>query len=389
MQNISHYWIKKLPDFTLGKYQAFAVNDIEGLLERQKGFIRQWLAVCGLYNLSMHFVLCYGKDRPNGKRLDAGLALRGEGSDIAEAEPLLFASSLKDYYAFVKDDERTRELSRRKFSHRAALTKNVRKLPPPKGPNPFWFVPEWEIDGEARLIELVKNMETIGEDSAYRVDMYPGNFADSTRDAFKNSMDSIRRMLGYNEDSWTRLTRDASEPRSENAEEALRQFEDWIEKIENSPHLFANVRAFSGSKRTAELILHAAGSEVLKKGKYAVLPVETRGTSAVFDDLDLGKNIAEDESFPEKLRFWAVSYTFEEIAALAKFPALHEGEVIQIPKETAADPETDGIPLGRDTSGYEVRFPVEKFCKHAFICGVPGGGKTNTMLHLTSTLWKD
>jgi DNA helicase HerA-like ATPase len=44
--------------------------------------------------------------------------------------------------------------------------------------------------------------------------------------------------------------------------------------------------------------------------------------------------------------------------------------------------------LGKDTSGHVVNFPLEKLTKHAFICGVPGGGKTNTMLHLTSALWK-
>jgi hypothetical protein len=390
MQKINHYWLEKLPDFNLGKYQAFAVNDIDGLLEQQKSFIRQWLAVCDLYGLTLHFILSYSKDKPNGKRLDAGLALRGEDADVNAVEGLLFASSLKDYYEFKKDDDKVRELSKRKFSYKAAMTKNVRKLPPPQGPNPFWFVPEWEINEEARLIELIKIMESRGEDSAYRVDMYPGNFVDSTREAFKNSMNSIRRMLGYNEDSWTKiLNNGVHEPRSQNAEEALRQFEDWIEKIETSPHLYANIYAFSNSVRTSELLLHSAGSEVLQKGKYTVLPLKSTCSITMFDDLGPVMDYAEDDAFPEKLRFWAVSYTFEEIAALTKFPALYEGEVIQLPKETAADPEAAGLPLGKDSSGHKVKFPLNKLVKHAFICGVPGGGKTNTMLHLTSTLWKE
>jgi hypothetical protein len=389
MHKTAHYWIEKLPDFNLGKYQAFAVSDIKDLLEQQKSFVRQWMAICELYGLTMHFILSYSKDKPNGKRLDAGLALRGEDADVNAVEALLFASSLKDYYTFKKDDGKARELSKHTFSYKAAMTKNVRKLPPPQGTNPFWFVPEWEINDEARLIELVKTMESRGEDSAYRVDMYPGNFVDSTREAFKNSMDSIRRMLGYREDSWTRiLNNGAHEPRSQNAEEALRQFEDWIEKIETSPHLYANIYAFSNSARTSELLLHSAGSEVLQKGKYTVLPLKSGSSTTMFDDLGPVMNCAKDDAFPEKLRFWAASYTFEEIAALAKFPALYEGEVIQLPKETAADLGVAGLPLGKDASGHQVNFPLDKLTKHAFICGVPGGGKTNTMLHLTSTLWK-
>ena len=39
--------------------------------------------------------------------------------------------------------------------------------------------------------------------------------------------------------------------------------------------------------------------------------------------------------------------------------------------------------------GYDVTFPVKLFKKHAFIAGVPGAGKTNTMLYLVTTLWRD
>jgi hypothetical protein len=395
MQKIGFYWIDRLPDFNLSKYQAFAVNDIDGLLEQQKTFIRQWLAACELYGLTMHFVMTYSKEKANGKRLDLGLALRGEETDIDSAEPLLFASPLKDYFTFKKNDERVKAIVKTVYPRVATMTKNVRKLPPPQGTNPFWFVPEWEVNDEARLIELIKIMEARGENAAYRVDMVPGDLVNSTREAFKNSMTSIRRMLGFSDDNWARLADERrNEPRDKNAEEALRQFEEWIEKIETTPHLSANIHAFAESEKTAELLLHAAGSEVLENGRYTVLSLDAKNGVSVFDGFGQEGAMksalyAEDAAFPEKLRFWAVSYTFEEIAGFVKFPGLYEGEVIQIPKETAADPEETGLLLGADTSGHKVNFPLGKLTKHAFICGVPGGGKTNTMLHLTSTLWKE
>ncbi len=50
--------------------------------------------------------------------------------------------------------------------------------------------------------------------------------------------------------------------------------------------------------------------------------------------------------------------------------------------------ESNGMFLGTDDNGYDVYFPLKNLSKHAFIAGVPGSGKTNTMHHLTSTLWK-
>lgn len=45
--------------------------------------------------------------------------------------------------------------------------------------------------------------------------------------------------------------------------------------------------------------------------------------------------------------------------------------------------------LGKDNNGYDVFFPLSLLPKHAFVSGVPGSGKTNTMHHITSSLWKD
>ena len=60
-------------------------------------------------------------------------------------------------------------------------------------------------------------------------------------------------------------------------------------------------------------------------------------------------------------------------------------------KETApAAVNKDGsLFLGKDNNGYDVFFPLSLLPKHAFVSGVPGSGKTNTMHHITSSLWKD
>ena len=58
-----------------------------------------------------------------------------------------------------------------------------------------------------------------------------------------------------------------------------------------------------------------------------------------------------------------------------------------MPKETSsALPET-GIEIGMDKNEYNIAIPEKLFAKHMFVCGVPGSGKTNTMLHLANSLW--
>ena len=68
------------------------------------------------------------------------------------------------------------------------------------------------------------------------------------------------------------------------------------------------------------------------------------------------------------------------------FPVLYPGETIEIPKESAPIYENDGLYLGKDNSGYDVYFPLNLLPKHALIAGVPGSGKTYSMLHLSSQL---
>lgn len=65
---------------------------------------------------------------------------------------------------------------------------------------------------------------------------------------------------------------------------------------------------------------------------------------------------------------------------------LYDGEHIEIQKETEPKKFGGDIILGKNTQ--EISVPLNLLKKHAFVCGVPGAGKTNTMLHLCYTLWK-
>ena len=104
-----------------------------------------------------------------------------------------------------------------------------------------------------------------------------------------------------------------------------------------------------------------------------------------------GLIVCREDTASINLNYLPTLFSIEEIAPFFRFPALYDGETIQIAKETApASVNREGaLYLGKDKNGYDVFFPLSMLPKHAFVSGVPGSGKTNTMHHITSSLWKD
>ncbi|MEA5563681.1 ATP-binding protein [Planktothrix agardhii] len=85
--------------------------------------------------------------------------------------------------------------------------------------------------------------------------------------------------------------------------------------------------------------------------------------------------------------------TFNEISGLFRIVVPSEAPVSGIGQEndiTSVDPQKQWIDFG----GYEITRPenkipieLEQLNKHAFICGVPGSGKTTTAFNLLTQLW--
>jgi hypothetical protein len=398
------------------KYQALPESDVGGLLELEKVFLRQWAAICALYELTLHLFITYSRAKADGRRLDIGIAFCGEYERLEIVDELLKGSSLREYFKLSKDDASRWRLEKQFFQSACVLTKRERKIVSKRNDNAavqqqdttLFFVPSWEINDDARLIDTFRMMESIQNDSAYRVDIFPQPLTDKTRKAFDRPITALRELAGHGGDNRISIsTNSRLSRRDHNAEDALKQFEEWLDKIETTPHFQANIFAFANDAYHAKLLLHSAASEALEKGEYTVHDISNGKNGVegytfpaqfhVFHQLLFEGNEEDDrikdvsfttDGFYKPLNFWPTSFTYEEAAAFFRLPALYEGEVIQLPKETAADPEKEGIFLGRDTSGHNINFPLENFTKHAFISGTPGHGKTNTMLHMTSTLWK-
>lgn len=248
----------------------------------------------------------------------------------------------------------------------------------------YYKVAKWEINEEARLYNMLKLMEGLSKPVSFRVDLFAADYATRLRDVLPIRELRNRTSMKAIKSSTIAVNRD------ENAEETLKQYNEIIENYESSPHFRMNVLTFANEAEVAELIVDAAGAEALEAGSYTIQTTSSKQNGSAFNcyyHIESPIDVAQDEVI-SYLRFMPNLFLLEEVMPFFVFPALFEGEVIEIPKETAPSYNEDGLKLGIDENGYDVIFPISLFKKHAFLAGVPGSGKTNSMLHLTSTLWK-
>lgn len=410
------YKIENIPDLSLNKYSSLDGNGVDGVLEKHLAFLRQWNRKGILSGVSIHLFYFYdGQNKEGsyaigqkGNKLKIFFMVRGSEEKMYNVPELVTSSNLSDYFDFIPTTSskllENCNISDLNFSVCSTLAKKevfVKSSLDTMGEDDgYYTVPKWEINEEARLYNMCKLMESLDKQMLYRVDIYPVEKNIALREALRKPS-SILRERQYSKASITGQ-------RDYEAENVLRDYEELLKSVDESPHFILNSFVFANDKENSTVVLDASGAEALKKGNYEIATFAgafnyksffsedtfdeyfDRKKGIVLQKSNPGVVVCKEESQKYKLRYLPTLYTLEEAAPFFRFPALYEGEVVQIPKETApmaVSPE-DGLFLGTDDNGYDVYFPLKNLSKHAFIAGVPGSGKTNTMHHITSTLWK-
>lgn len=414
------YRLTQLPDLTLNKYSSLDGSGVAGVLERHIAFMRQLNRKGIVSGLSYHLFYLYiasddpQKDRP-GHRLQIFLLIRGKADALENVPALIDASPLSDFYRLIACPKANAGESRPCGIHQAMaeyglqpavfntcafLTKTETLLPADNGEGEdYYLLREWEMNEDGRLYNMCKMMEALNRTTLYRVDLYPVEKSVSLRESLRRPMSILRKRQEI---------RSGNSRRDYDGEDVLESYEKLIEKYDSSPHFIANVSVFANGKEDAVSVLDAAGSESLIKGKYQIATFFSsfHPLSFLDDEFDGMENLRErmiakpgkpgivvcrSDTAGINLSYLPTLFSLEEAAPFFRLPALYDGEVIQIAKETAPDAvsKNGALYLGRDGNGYDVYFPVSLLPKHAFVSGVPGSGKTNTMCHITSSLWKE
>lgn len=414
------YRLTQLPDLTLNKYASLEGNGVDGVIEKHIAFLRQLNRKGIVSGLSYHLFYLYvapedkSKDTP-GHRLQIYLMIRGTADALDNVPALISASPLADFYKLesklkhsstgdnscnLKNVLAGSGIDSPIFNTCALLTKTETLLPAGNGEGEdYYMLREWEMNEDGRLYNMCKMMEALNHTALYRVDLYPVEKSVSLRESLRKPMSILRKRQD---------DRSSNSKRDYDGKDVLDSYEDLIEKYDSSPHFIANVLVLANGKEDAVSILDAAGSESLLKGKYNISTFSSNFNPVCFLDGEFeglenmrermvvkkgrpGLIVCREDTAAINLNYLPTLFSLEEIAPFFRLPALYDGEIIQMAKETAPAVvcKKGSLFLGKDNNGYDVFFPLSLLPKHAFVSGVPGSGKTNTMHHITSSLWKD
>jgi hypothetical protein len=397
--------IDKIPDLTLSKYSFLDEGGVDGVLKKTGVFLRQMNRKGQLSKVFCHLLYAYDPDASAGHRMKAFFIVSGkDGESLSYTQELVQKSALSAFYNFRNLEVKPDELLLPKcqvYPHAAALVKRVFSvessiIQPDNQDMKFHRLAEWKMNENARLYNLFQLMQGLNQPAAFRVDLFPVDYAAGLRDVLP--IQELRARTSMRSSSGAP---GLAFQRDENAEETLRQYEKIIKDYESAPHFRANILAFAHEPGLAALLADAAGAEALESGSYRIELVKPRVDTQhrVFEGMDKPVNIAGIDAL-DRVAFLPSLFLLDEVRPFFTFPALHDGETIEIPKETSplAIPVSGSeknenkrfvnIDLGDDENGHAVFIGAELFKKHIFIAGVPGSGKTNTMLHLATTLWK-
>ncbi|MCR5735395.1 MAG: DUF87 domain-containing protein, partial [Lachnospiraceae bacterium] len=373
------YTLKKIPDLTLAQYSAEESGGVDEVIHQQGLFYRQLNRKGILFNEIYHLIYLYDPSGNPGSRLSVYFRADSENTPVCMDE-FLHACPISTYFKFEKTDplktdpETGVQDKGPALGCRASLVKRdgmVMSSFPDKNTS-FYTVSPWKENEKARLMGLFRMMQKLKKPVAYTVTLRAMDLSERMRESFRTQIQYIRNMEKANLGN-----------RDENAEQCLRLYDKFLDSLRSNPHFLCRVSAYANNEAIAKMILDSAASEAVEEGSYRI-ECEQGEFTPLTPELTFKESCIEDA--PRGMRKWNSIFLLKEATAFGMFPVLYPGETIEIPKESAPVYEKDGLYLGKDNSGYDVYFPLRLLPKHALIAGVPGSGKTYSMLHLSSQL---
>lgn len=360
---------QRIPDLTLAQYCAEESGGIEDVIRKHASFYRQLNRKGLLFGETFHLTYLFNPALPAGNRLRVYFRVDSDKNPVCVQE-FLSASSLSNYFKFAKEIPQQNPV----FCYRATMAKQDGFVPssfPDKNMN-YYMVNPWKPNEKARLMGLFKMMQKLQSPVGYEITIRAAELSEDLRESFRSQIQFIRNAQKLNPGN-----------RDENAEQCLKAYDKFLESLRNNPHFICRICAFAENEALAKMILDAAASEAVEEGNYRII-CENGKFYPLMPSVEIDE-LCQPEA-PRGMRRWNSIFLLKEMVPFAVFPVLYPGETIEIPKESAPIYERTGLYLGKDNSGYDVYFPLSLLPKHALLAGVPGSGKTYSMLHIASQL---
>lgn len=376
------YGFRVIPDLSLNKYSSLAETGPKGVIEQHHSFwrhINQWGK---LFQGSISFIYQFDPTQGFGKRMTCSIRFSADDQMALEsAKQVMAASVLEPYYEDLKLTEDT--LTDDVYPWMVNLSKKPIFYKTDDGRE--HYVPcEWEMNDEARLYSMLRLMSKATQPCAYCVRLFPVDDSELIAEDMTFMLQKLREMSSFSVK--TNGGSISSSGRDENAKKIIKCYDDLMEDISMSPHFEMNIMGFAQDPYYAKQIVDAAASEALDEGNYVLYTEKYGRTLQEMLEMDECR-ILNKERVPEEIGYLSYVNTLEQAVPFAMLPVLFPGETIEMPKETVPAKQ-NGLLLGLDDSGHEVYYPWKNLGKHGFLAGMPGSGKTNTMMYLISEMHK-
>lgn len=403
------YEIVCIPDITLIKNRIGSTGGLGGLLELHNSFLRIWNKKCLMSNASLHLLYEYiPSEDDRSEEIKCFIMIRSN-SKIEEDTVRLFESHplIKKYRVNRVQDFENEVSEKKKYSKCSVLMKNevfTQELEDDDSQMKY-TIPNWEVNDAAHLYEMFTVMKAIKKKSLYRVDLYPVDYAVNLR----NVIQTIKHTLNSNTDK-----NDFYSSKNREISKVIESYENVVGKVEKSPHYIMNVFSFADTDGDSKIVLDSVCAEALREGSYKVVTFDGKYNALSwlkFEDCDCVKSkrdnnssiihiiqkgekgwkICRDIAKNFTLNFLPVLFVQKEIIPFFRLPIVDDGEDVPIKMDSEFTPEEsqNTIKTGKNKKELMLKYPIELLNKHAFICGVPGSGKTYTMLHMVTELHKN
>lgn len=402
MEKRFYFALQNLPDFTLTAYQAIKLSNLGSVCEKNIVFLKQLHSLGLVYDMDFHLYYIFDPALPDGARTMIVLMCRTEAPDIDRDGLFNILSSLSIYTCFkfvplpegkeIEDaDERILAVlnylkAEHKYSAVSVISKkelftNAKYSDSSENGMNYYSVSEWSVKKNSRMYNSLKLMAQYRAPTVIRVDLLPARDPNGIIDEInkKGIYANIQAQASF------RTSGEAGLPsRDEAASKVASFYDNYFKTMSSSLQFRSFINIFSDTEANCRLLGDVLCSEILEKGLIAQ-ECET-GSFPADQKLTAAREIMDGIFENKKVSAMKCLYTVEEIAPFFSFPYLYPGESIGIRKETDPQLMGGGLLLGKDSNGYEVRFPFGAFAKHAYISGVPGSGKTFSMKHLIHQL---
>lgn len=406
------YTLHRLPDLSLGAYSALPNSQHEALLAQFTPSLRMLHRLALSYSLELRWWAHFDPNRPSGERLQLALGFAGQPADLEQApiDAMLRATPIAPYFV-----DATSGLQRGNILAQATPSTAPRLLGCQVARlERYWALTElgdeafqrqselpvflhavypWEANEGCRLVSALQLMQQLGEASVITMALHPSE-GEQEYDRLQPFYASALAKLagGSYKDALGRTEFIKAGPVAEQLR-SLRQ--DLLDKIRCEPCFTMQLRCYASTRDKARMLTDTVLAEALTKGPHATwpLPIDVDYFAPAPADL-LCLPPPAGVGLPEDLQRLSGLFTLSEVGSLFRLPVLYEGEALDLRKETY--PQIDA-PLGRslhlgllDESGKltnSVDIPLDAMVKHTLVVGVPGSGKTNTLLGLANQVW--